>query len=158
MRRGASNEFDLGQDAGTILPATESPISSTIHVTGALAWPSGPRSATPKQEQRQNAELQALRRSGEPDLGPVDGAGDEESWMLYEVTARLRKLFGKARNGHGLHAPFRVTIRHGHTVQTFQSLELAIEAAESLGPDHFVSDRHGLQIWDPQRKLLRSQE
>lgn len=78
--------------------------------------------------------------------------------MLYKVTARLRKLFEKARSGHDLHAPFCVTTRRGHTVQTFQSLELAIEAAESLGPDHYVADRHGLQIWDPQRKLLRNEE
>jgi hypothetical protein len=51
-----------------------------------------------------------------------------------------------------------VTTHRGHTVQTFQSLELAIEAAESLGPDHYVVDRHGLQIWNPQRKLLRNEE
>jgi hypothetical protein len=43
-------------------------------------------------------------------------------------------------------------------VQTFESLELAIEAAESLGQDHYVVDRHGLQIWNPQRQLLRSEE
>jgi hypothetical protein len=29
------------------------------------------------------------------------------------------------------------TTHRGHTVQAFQSLELAIEAAESLGPDHY---------------------
>ena len=40
----------------------------------------------------------------------------------------------------------------------FQSLELALEAAESLGPDHYVIDAHGLQIWSPQRKLLRNEE
>ena len=78
--------------------------------------------------------------------------------MLNQVTARLRKFRGKATNGHGLHAPFRVTTHHGHTVQTFQSLESAIEAAEFLGPDHYVVDRHGLQIWNPQRKLLRNEE
>jgi hypothetical protein len=82
----------------------------------------------------------------------------EESWMLNQVTARLRKLLGKTRNGHGLHAPFRVTTQRGHTVQTLQSLELAIEAAESLGPDHYVIDRNGLQIWNAQRKLLRNEE
>jgi len=27
-----------------------------------------------------------------------------------------------------------------------------------LGPDHYVVDRHGLQIWNPQRKLLRNEE
>ena len=43
-------------------------------------------------------------------------------------------------------------------VQTFQSLETAIEAAEALGPDHYVIDRHGLQIWNSQRKLLRNEE
>jgi hypothetical protein len=32
-------------------------------------------------------------------------------------------------NGHDVHAPFHVTTHRGHTVQTFQSLELAIEAA-----------------------------
>jgi hypothetical protein len=78
--------------------------------------------------------------------------------MLDQVTARLRKFLGKAIQGHGLHAPFRVTTHRGHTVQTFQSLELALEAAEALGPDHYVIDRHGLQIWNPQRKLLRNEE
>ena len=42
--------------------------------------------------------------------------------------------------------------------ETFQSLELALEAAQSLGPDHYVIDRHGLQIWNPQRELLRNEE
>jgi hypothetical protein len=84
--------------------------------------------------------------------------GGEESWMLNQVTARLRQFLGKVREGHGLHAPFRVTTHRGHTVQTFQSLEMALEAAEALGPDHYVIDRHGLQIWDSQRKLLRNEE
>jgi hypothetical protein len=70
----------------------------------------------------------------------------------------LTQIYRKARENHGLHAPFRVTTHRGHTVQTFQSLELALEAAESLGPDHYVIDRHGLQIWNPQRKLLRNEE
>jgi len=83
---------------------------------------------------------------------------DKESWMLDKVTARLRKFLRKTSEGHGLHAPFRVTTHHGHTVQTFQSLELALEAAEALGPDHYVIDRHGLQIWNPQRKLVRNEE
>ena len=78
--------------------------------------------------------------------------------MLNQVIARFRKFLGKAREDHGLHAPFRVTTRRGHTMQSFQSLELAIEAAQSLGPDHYVVDRHGLQIWSPQRKLLRNEE
>ena len=78
--------------------------------------------------------------------------------MLNQVTALLRKFLGKAKEGHGLHAPFHVTTHRGHTVQTFQSLELALEAAESLGPDHYVIDAHGLQIWNPQRKLLRNEE
>jgi hypothetical protein len=78
--------------------------------------------------------------------------------MLNQVTARLRKFLGKARGSHGVHAPFRVTTHRGHTVQTFQSLELALEAAESLGPDHYVIDEHGLQIWSSQRKLLRNEE
>jgi hypothetical protein len=43
-------------------------------------------------------------------------------------------------------------------VQTFLSLEAALEAAEALGPDHYVIDRHGLQIWRPERKLLRNEE
>jgi hypothetical protein len=61
--------------------------------------------------------------------------------------------------GHDLlHAPFRVTTHRGHTVQTFQSLELALEAAEALGPEHYVIDRHGLQIWNRERKLLRDEE
>ena len=64
----------------------------------------------------------------------------------------------QTREGHGLHGPFRVTTHRGHTVQTFQSLELALEAAKSLGPDHYVIDRHGLQIWNPQRELLRNEE
>ena len=78
--------------------------------------------------------------------------------MLDQVIARFRKVLVKPRVGHGLHAPFRVTTHRGHTVQTFQSLEMALEAAEALGPDHFVIDRHGLQIWNPQRKLLRNEE
>ena len=81
---------------------------------------------------------------------------DEESCMLNQ--ARLRKWLGKARKSHSLHAPFRVTTHRGHTVQTFQSLECALEAAESLGPDHYVIDRHGFQIWNPQRELLRNEE
>jgi hypothetical protein len=78
--------------------------------------------------------------------------------MLTQVRARLRKFLGEPRKGHAVHAPFRVTTHRGHTVQTFQSLELAIEAAESLGPDHYIVDRLGLQIWNPQRKLLRNEE
>jgi hypothetical protein len=64
----------------------------------------------------------------------------------------------QTKKGHGLHGPFRVTTHRGHTVQTFQSLELALEAAKSSGPDHYVIDRHGLQIWNPQRELLRNEE
>jgi hypothetical protein len=91
-------------------------------------------------------------------LGPAAHPRRETRRMLNRLAARFRKLFGKARARHGLHAPFRVTTRRGHTVQTFDSLELAIEAAESLGSDHYVSDRNGLQIWNPQRQLLRSEE
>ena len=47
--------------------------------------------------------------------------------MLDQLTARLRRFLGKAREGHDIHAPFRVTTHRGHTVQTFQSLELAFE-------------------------------
>jgi hypothetical protein len=72
--------------------------------------------------------------------------------------ARLRKGLGKAREAHDVHAPFHVTTHRGHTVQTFQSLESAIEAAQSLGPDHYIIDRHGLQIWNPRRELLRDEE
>ena len=72
--------------------------------------------------------------------------------------AALQMYMGKAREGHDVHAPFRVTTHRGHTVQIFQSLELALEAAQSLGQDHYVIDRHGLQIWSPQRKLLRNEE
>src|SRR5215472_11708561 len=43
-------------------------------------------------------------------------------------------------SGSTLHAPFRVTTHRGHTVQTFQSLELALETAQSLDPDHYVID------------------
>jgi hypothetical protein len=59
----------------------------------------------------------------------------------------------KPERGHSLHAPFRVTTHRGHTVG-----ESALEAAESLGPDHYVIDQHGFQIWNPQRKLLRNEE
>jgi hypothetical protein len=52
---------------------------------------------------------------------------------------------------------FRVTTYRSHTVQTFQPLELALEAAKSLGLN-YVIDRQGLQIWSPQRKLLRNEE
>ena len=41
------------------------------------------------------------------------GPGDEGSWMLNQVIARFRKFIRKARDGHGLHAPFRVTTRRG---------------------------------------------
>jgi hypothetical protein len=78
--------------------------------------------------------------------------------MQDKVTARLRKIFRKTGAGHTLHAPFLVTTHRGHTVQTFQSLELALEAAEALGPDHYVIDRRGLQIWNPQRRLVRNKE
>jgi len=64
----------------------------------------------------------------------------------------------RTKEGHGPHDPFRVTTHQGHTVQTFQSLELALEAAKALGPDHYVIDRHGLQIWSAQRELLRNEE
>jgi hypothetical protein len=76
--------------------------------------------------------------------------------MLNQVKARLRKFL--VREGHSLHAPFRVTTHRGHTVQTFQSLELALEAAETLGPGHYVIDRHGLQVWNQQRTLVRNEE
>ena len=52
--------------------------------------------------------------------------------MLNQVAARLRKFLGRARKGHGVHAPFHVTTYRGHTVQTFQSLELAIELARKI--------------------------
>jgi hypothetical protein len=78
--------------------------------------------------------------------------------MPNQATARLRKFLGKARENHGVHSPFHVTTERGHIVQTFQSLELAIQAAESLGSDHYIIDRHGLQIWNPERKLLRNEE
>jgi hypothetical protein len=87
------------------------------------------------------------------ELAIKNASGDEKRWMLNQVRARLRKFLGKARESHGLHAPFRVTTHRGHTV-----LELALEAAESLGPNHYVIDQHGLQIWNPQRKLLRNEE
>jgi hypothetical protein len=73
-------------------------------------------------------------------------------------TARWCRALEKASEGHELHAPFRVTSHRGHTAQTFQSLELALEAAAALGPDHYVTDRHGLQIWNEQRQLLRNEE
>ena len=78
--------------------------------------------------------------------------------MLDQLTGQLRRFLGKAREGHDIHAPFHVTTHRGHTMQTFQSLELALEAAEALGHDHYVIDRHGFQIWNQQRKLLRNEE
>ena len=78
--------------------------------------------------------------------------------MINQVAVRVRKFPGRVRKRHDIHAPFYVTTHGGHIVQTFQSLELAIEAAESLGPDHYIIDRHGQQIWDPERKLLRNEE
>jgi hypothetical protein len=79
--------------------------------------------------------------------------------MPDQRTTNLRRFLRRARDGDDLlHAPFRVTTRHGHTVQMFQSLELALEAVEALGPDYYVIDRHGLQIWNQQRKLLRDEE
>jgi hypothetical protein len=83
---------------------------------------------------------------------------DRTSDARSQLTARLRRFLGKAREGNDIHAPFRVTTHRGHTVQTFQSLELAFEAAEALGADYYVIDRHGLQIWNQQRKLLRNEE
>ena len=83
----------------------------------------------------QAAYMRILGRSGKP--------------MPSEITARLRRFLGKSGEGHGVHAPFRVTTHRGHTVQTFESLELALQAAEGLGPD---------AIWNPQRKLLRNEE
>jgi len=59
--------------------------------------------------------------------------------MPSEITARLRRFLGKSGEGHGVHAPFRVTTHRGHTVQAFESLELALEAAEALGSDHYVA-------------------
>jgi hypothetical protein len=78
--------------------------------------------------------------------------------MLNNITVGLRKVLGKPRECHDLHTPFHVTTHHGHIIQTFQSLESALEAAESLGPDHYVIDLHGLQIWNSQRRLLRNEE
>jgi hypothetical protein len=78
--------------------------------------------------------------------------------MLNRVAARLRKFLGRVGKHHDVHAPFYVTTHHGHIVRTFQSLELAIEAAETLGSDHYIIDRHGQQIWNPERKLLRNEE
>jgi hypothetical protein len=79
--------------------------------------------------------------------------------MRDRLTGGLRRFPGKAKEDHDLlHAPFRVTTHRGDTVQTFQSLELALDAAEALGPEHYVIDRHGLQIWNQERKLLRDEE
>ena len=73
--------------------------------------------------------------------------------MLNQVTARLRRFIGKARENHSLHAPFRVTTHRGHTVQTFQSLELALETAQSLGPDHYVIERARLADLEPAKTI-----
>ena len=78
--------------------------------------------------------------------------------MPNQVAARLRRFLGRVSKRHDPHAPFYVTTHRGHIIQTFQSLELAIEAAEFLGPDHYIIDRHGQQIWNPERKLLRNKE
>ena len=37
--------------------------------------------------------------------------------MLNQIIARLHKFVGRAKGDHGLHAPFRVTTHHGHTVR-----------------------------------------
>jgi hypothetical protein len=73
--------------------------------------------------------------------------------MLNKVTARLSKFLRKTSKRHRLHAPFCVTTHRGHTVQTFQSLELALEAAKALGPDHYVIDRHRLADLEPAKKI-----
>jgi len=43
------------------------------------------------------------------------------------MIAWVRKFLGQAKEAHDLHAPFRVTTHNGHTVQTFQSLEEALD-------------------------------
>ena len=78
--------------------------------------------------------------------------------MVDQVIFQPHKFVGNTKGGHGLHAPFRVTTHLGHTALTFQSLEMALEAAKTLGPDHYVIDRHGLQIWNAERQLLRNEE
>ena len=74
------------------------------------------------------------------------------SWLLPSI--RLHPGLDVPTAAHGL----RSTTQRGHTVQTFQSLETALEAAQALGPDYYVIDRHGAQIWSSQRKLLRTEE
>src|SRR5262249_32174559 len=57
---------------------------------------------------------------------------------------RIRRSGGDAGRGRrAAHArePPGDARRSGHTVQTFQSLELALETAQSLGPDHYVIER-----------------
>ena len=78
--------------------------------------------------------------------------------MLNRMATRVRGFLERVGKRHDLHAPFYVTTHRGHIVRTLQSLELAIEAAKSLGPDHYVIDRHGQQIWNPEGKLLRNEE
>ena len=94
-----------------------------------------------------------LHRSAEPAIQMTAVRPMKSTIPIVSATGADR-----TKDGHGLHGPFRVTTHRGHTVQTFQSLELALEAAKSLGPDHYVIDRHGLQIWNPQRELLRNEE
>jgi len=74
------------------------------------------------------------------------------SWLLPSI--RLHPGLDVPPAAHGLSS----TTHRGHTVQTFQSLETALEAAQALGPDYYVIDRHGAQIWSSQRKLLRTEE
>jgi hypothetical protein len=35
---------------------------------------------------------------------------------------------------------------------------MALEAAKTLELDHYVIDRHGSQIWNSERQLLRNEE
>jgi hypothetical protein len=44
------------------------------------------------------------------------------------------------------------------TARDHEGSQAALEAAEALGPDHYVIDRHGLQIWSTERKLLRNED
>ena len=73
--------------------------------------------------------------------------------MLNQVIARFRKFLGKAREGHGLHAPFRVTTRRGHSMQMFQSLELAIEARRIFGAGSLRSRPARLADLEPTKTI-----
>jgi hypothetical protein len=76
--------------------------------------------------------------------------------MLNQVTARLRKFLGRAREDHGLHAPFCVTTPAAIPCRRFNPSNRRLKPPNRWV--HYVIDRYGLQIWNPKRELLLSEE